>query len=179
MSIARRVVCANGLLADGVERVRGDGIACATPIELVWEQEPRAENRVALSPTEKDAAGVPRPVLYWEKSPLDYHTAKVALELFGRYMAENGLGSVRAFDHIIGATHHPVSGWMAGNHHMGGTRMADRPSDGVVDADLKIFGMANAYVLGSSVFPTGGHANPTYTIVQLALRLGTHLASQA
>ena len=29
---------------------------------------------------------------------------------------------------------------------------------------------------GSSVFATAGHANPTYTIVQLALRLGDHLA---
>ena len=37
--------------------------------------------------------------------------------------------------------------------------------------------MANLYIGGSSVFPTGGHANPTYTIVQLALRLGDHLAA--
>ena len=177
--VARRVICRSRLLDDVVEHVRGDSIACGTMIELVWEQQPRAENRIALSPTLKDRFGVPRPILYWEKSPLDYHTAKVAMELFGRYVAENNFGSVRSYEHIIGAKHHPVLGLMAGYHHMGGTRMADRPSDGVVDADLKIFGMDNAYVLGSSVFPTGGHANPTYTIIQLALRLGKHLARRA
>lgn len=59
---------------------------------------------------------------------------------------------------------------------MGGIRMASDGRDGVVDKVLRIFGMKNIYVLGSSVFPTVGHANPTFTIVQLALRLGDHLA---
>jgi hypothetical protein len=31
---------------------------------------------------------------------------------------------------------------------------------------------------GSSVFASPGYANPTYTIVQLALRLGDHLAKE-
>ena len=60
---------------------------------------------------------------------------------------------------------------------MGGTRMSDAAATGVVDRNCKVFGMANLYIGGSSVFPTGGHANPTYTIVQLALRLGDHLAA--
>jgi choline dehydrogenase-like flavoprotein len=60
---------------------------------------------------------------------------------------------------------------------MGGTRMADSAATGVVDSNCKVFGMANLYIGGSSVFPTGGHANPTYTIVQLALRLADHLAA--
>jgi choline dehydrogenase-like flavoprotein len=45
----------------------------------------------------------------------------------------------------------------------------------VVDADCRVHGTTNLYIGGSSVFPTGGFANPTYTIVQLALRLGDHL----
>jgi len=45
----------------------------------------------------------------------------------------------------------------------------------VVDQNLKVFGIENFFVLGSSVFPSGGHANPTYTIVQLSYRLSDHL----
>jgi choline dehydrogenase-like flavoprotein len=48
---------------------------------------------------------------------------------------------------------------------------------GVVDGNCRVFGHDNLYVAGSSVFRTGGQANPTFTIVQLALRLGDHLAS--
>ena len=38
--------------------------------------------------------------------------------------------------------------------------------------------MANLYIAGSSVFPTGGAANPTLTIVALASRLADHLKKQ-
>ena len=53
--------------------------------------------------------------------------------------------------------------------------MAADPRFGVVDADCRVYGVENLYVAGSSVFPTGGHANPTFTIVALALRLADHL----
>jgi choline dehydrogenase-like flavoprotein len=56
--------------------------------------------------------------------------------------------------------------------------MAAAPAQGVVDADCRVFGVDNLYIAGSSVFPTSGHANPTYTIVQLALRLAAHLAAR-
>jgi len=58
---------------------------------------------------------------------------------------------------------------------MGGTRMALTPEHGIVDRDCKVFGQRNLYIAGSSVFPSGGFSNPTYTIVQLALRLAEHL----
>jgi choline dehydrogenase-like flavoprotein len=49
------------------------------------------------------------------------------------------------------------------------------PSQGVVDADGRVHGIANLYVAGGSVFPTAGFANPTLTIVALALRLADRL----
>ena len=61
------------------------------------------------------------------------------------------------------------------SHHMGTTRMHGDPKRGVVDATCRIHGMANLYVAGSSVFPTGGFANPTLTIVALTIRLADHL----
>jgi choline dehydrogenase-like flavoprotein len=49
------------------------------------------------------------------------------------------------------------------------------PSQGVVDSESRVHGIANLYVAGGSVFPTAGSANPTLTIVALTLRLAAHL----
>jgi choline dehydrogenase-like flavoprotein len=61
---------------------------------------------------------------------------------------------------------HPIGGY----HHMGTTRMAEDPRRGVTDARTRVHGIGNLYVAGSSLFPTSGWANPTLTIVALALR---------
>ena len=65
-----------------------------------------------------------------------------------------------------------------GKHHMGTTRMHIDPKQGVVDPNGRIHAMANLYIAGSSVFPTSGYANPTFTIVALALRLADHLKAR-
>ena len=44
-----------------------------------------------------------------------------------------------------------------------------------MNADCRVHGVSNLFIAGSSVFPTGGTAGPTLTIVALALRLATHL----
>jgi choline dehydrogenase-like flavoprotein len=49
------------------------------------------------------------------------------------------------------------------------------PRLGVADADGRVHGTSNLFVTGGSVFPTSGFANPTLTIVALALRLGAYL----
>jgi choline dehydrogenase-like flavoprotein len=61
---------------------------------------------------------------------------------------------------------------------MGTTRMASDRRAGVVDATCRVHGVENLYVAGSSVFPTSGWANPTLTILALALRLGDYLESK-
>lgn len=50
------------------------------------------------------------------------------------------------------------------------------PAHGVVDPDCRVHGTENLFIAGSSVFPTSGFANPTFTIVALAIRLADHLA---
>ena len=60
-------------------------------------------------------------------------------------------------------------------HHLGTTRMGATKKNGVVDKNLRIFGIKNIYITGSSVFPTGGHANPSFTIIALSIRLAKHL----
>ncbi len=68
-----------------------------------------------------------------------------------------------------------IRGGEAGLHHMGTTRMHVDPRQGVVDENSQVHGTSNLFIAGSSVFPSGGYANPTLTIVALALRLGDHL----
>jgi choline dehydrogenase-like flavoprotein len=62
------------------------------------------------------------------------------------------------------------------SHHCGTTRMSASERHGVVDTQCRVHGMSNLFVAGSSVFPTSGSANPTLTIVALAIRLSKHLA---
>ena len=62
-------------------------------------------------------------------------------------------------------------------HHMGTTRMHTDPARGVVDADCQVHGIGNLYLASSSVFPTGGHSNPTFTLLLLCFRLADRLKS--
>jgi choline dehydrogenase-like flavoprotein len=62
-------------------------------------------------------------------------------------------------------------------HHLGTVRMADSPERGVVDANLRVFGIDNLYVCDASVFATAGSVNPSLTITALALRLAAHLVN--
>jgi choline dehydrogenase-like flavoprotein len=55
--------------------------------------------------------------------------------------------------------------------------MSDDPRSGVVDRHCRVHGMQNLHIAGSSVFPTGGWAFPTFTIVALSLRLADQLRS--
>lgn len=64
-----------------------------------------------------------------------------------------------------------------GGHFIGSTRMGEDPARSVCDADCRVHGTGNLYLAGSSVFAAAGAANPTYTIVALALRLADHLGA--
>ncbi|MCV6585592.1 MAG: GMC oxidoreductase [Marinibacterium sp.] len=63
-----------------------------------------------------------------------------------------------------------------GYHQIGLTRMSARADRGVVDADCRVHGVEDLFVASASVFPVSGQANPTISVVALALRLGAHLA---
>ena len=143
-------------------------------MRAAWEQEPNSRNRIELS-EESDKFGVPRVKLHWKKGQLDLKTAQKTAQRFGIYLAEADVGRLQLDPWVLGKGTYPENDELAGNHHMGGTRMAEAPSEGIVDRNCKVFGQENLYIAGSSVFPSAGHANPTMTIVQLALRLAHQL----
>jgi choline dehydrogenase-like flavoprotein len=133
------------------------------------EQPPRPESRVTLS-NERDALGVNRLILDW-RIPDEVVSSMLRLqELLRIGLERRGIGELVPGE---GAPR-----FTDASHHMGTTRMSDDSKRGVVDRDCKVHGIANLYVAGSSVFPSAGHANPTLTIVALALRLAQHLRSR-
>jgi len=67
--------------------------------------------------------------------------------------------------------------WQAA-HHLGTTRMGTDPRTSVVNPDCRLHGVENVFMAGGSVFPTSGCANPTYTMVALAIRLTEHLKAR-
>lgn len=134
-------------------------------VMVMGEQEPSPHSRVRLSSI-PDRFGVPLAELDWRLTELD-RTSMVR----GQQLVSAGL-SVAVGGRVI-STLGPegIPTPEGGAHHMGTTRMSRTPSSGVVDEHCQVHGVRNLYVAGSSVFPTGGAANPTLTIVALASRL--------
>lgn len=134
------------------------------------EQAPHADNRVSLSDT-RDILGCRATLLRWRWMESDIESAMRAERVLAREIERAGLGAVRP-ERTRGR---PLMLQGGVYHHMGTTRMHDDPAQGVVDANCRVHGIANLYVAGSSVFPTGGYINPTLTIVALAMRLADHV----
>jgi choline dehydrogenase-like flavoprotein len=170
-------------LEDLVPLVLGDvagwayGEIRGAPAELVQlrpriEQAPNRDSRVVLA-DERDALGVRRARLDWRMTPLDRHSTRRTLEIVAAEIGRAGLGRVRiTFEEGGDSWPEDIEG---GRHHTGTTRMSDDPRRGVVDPNLRVHGIDNLYVGGSSVFPTCGRGTPTFTLVALALRLAEHL----
>lgn len=128
------------------------------------EQAPDPANRVVLG-EHRDALGMPQSRLEWQIRPFDAASITGWLTLFQRDVKERGIGEV------IPPSDNWQDGVIGGPHHMGTTRMSADPRRGVVDADCRVHSVDNLYIAGSSVFATSGHANPSFTLVALALRL--------
>ncbi len=154
----------------------GRAILKTSRIDLVadLEQAPDADSRVTLS-DRRDPFGNPYPKVNWRVSELERATARRFAELLKMEIEKAGLGRVTIADWVASDAPLSAAPIVETYHHIATTRMSSDPSVGVVDPDCRVHGMSNLYVSGCSVFPTGGHANPTLTIVALALRLADHL----
>ena len=140
------------------------------------EQRPNRESRVYLSASEKDAFGMPRAEVDIRFTDEDLNSVVLAHRLFMDNFRQKRAGEALYSEEGLRAyLQKQMSEFNTSAHHIGTTRMSDNPGTGVVDRDAKVHGLANLYIAGSSVFPTGGHANPTLTIVAHTLLLADHL----
>ena len=136
------------------------------------EEPPKEGNKITLDKTITDKNGVPITNLYYKKSKETLNSAKTILVELGKLFVEKDIGRIALKSEIENLDSYENLGV---HHHMGGTRIGNNFKTSVVDSNLKLHDLKNCYILGSSVFPTGGYSNPTFSIVQLALRLAEHL----
>lgn len=132
------------------------------------EQAPHYDNRVTLS-DRRDPYGTPQAALHWRWRDQDETSRTRVRETVVRALERAGAGRVMS---RAGTGLDPNA-----HHYSGTTRMNPDPSEGVVDTDLRVHGLENVFVAGSSIFPTAGCLNPTLTAIAIAIRLADHLTT--
>lgn len=184
-----------GILAPTPQAMQAEGIGnfriipgfsdgSSATININWEQVPNEASRIDLDPAQLDPVfGQPVTRLDWNLEEKDKRTIQRGLALCEGYLRARGATSFEVTTDLSGGPEHwtfdptgssPYS-LQPGDHHMGALRMSRSAADGIVDRDLRLHAVDNLYAASCAVFPTSGYANPTLTIVALALRLADHL----
>ena len=192
-----RVLSDLGGVAQSVWRKRVLGTYVNKPVReilvrVTLDPLPNRDSRVTLT-DRRDALGVPLAALDWRLSPEDERSMAPA-DAGPRRGAGAARARPRAAPSGPGGTRE--SGWARAGQLRGhgvasgpricrsaGITWARRawptdPREGVVDGQCRVHGIDNLFVAGSSIFPTTGNANPTLTIVAMALRLSDHLQAR-
>ena len=137
-----------------------------------FELPPRAETGITLD-TDTDVFGRAKARANWTITDISKNSYYEISNLL-----RDSLSSISGSSVVV-QDWDAVYPWLGFNgHHIGTTRMTSTASQGVVDKDLRLHELDNLYVAGSSVFPSAGLANPTFTITALSIRLAQHLGER-
>lgn len=141
-------------------------------VMVATEQPPNPDIRVMLG-SERDRLGLRKiQPIHWRWSDLEINSIRQVQEILKEEIVRAGLGEFQSW---LEPDKFTMPQCYGGDHHMGTTRMHIDPKQGVVDENCRVHGISNLFIAGSSVFPTGGAANPTLTIIALAIRLADHV----
>jgi choline dehydrogenase-like flavoprotein len=124
---------------------------------------PSEHNRIQLDPERLDPLGLPLPQINYE--PGEYVNNGLSVWLKFAEDLVNKMGAVQTSSNVSHSSHHPS----------GTIRMGKDARKSVVDENCRSHDHPNLYMMGASVFPTMGTANPTLTVAALSLRLAHHL----
>jgi choline dehydrogenase-like flavoprotein len=130
------------------------------------EDLPRATNRITLNSNVKDQFGLPVANIH-----VDDHPNNAAMRRHGQQQS-------KALFEAAGAIKVVMSRQTPATHNMCTARMSRNPDDGVVNAHGQTHDVANLFVSDGSAMSTPSSANPTLTIVALALRQADYIARQ-
>jgi choline dehydrogenase-like flavoprotein len=126
----------------------------------------RAENRITLNPQVKDKFGLPVANIHVDEHEnnglMRAHAQKQAKALY------EAVGAVR----VVHSRQTPAT------HNMCTARMSKDPKDGVVNSNGRAHDVPNLFVSDGSAMSTPSSANPTLTIVALALRQAEHISKE-
>lgn len=140
---------------------------------FMLEQSPNEQSRITLT-DERDPLGMPRVRLDWDFTEQDFQELDRAIAFYRHELGRTAQGRIE----WPLLRRELIDNMSMSRHHNGSTRMHVSAKRGVVNADCRVHDVSNLYVAGSSVFPTGGIANPTLTLVALAMRLSDHLKQE-
>jgi choline dehydrogenase-like flavoprotein len=133
---------------------------------LVGEDLPQTSNGVTLHASEKDAHGMPIPVVHFKDHANDAamrnHAYKAGTAIY------QSLGAKQVFELPP----------FPSTHNMGTCRQSEKARDGVCNKYGQTHDLANLFISDGSQFTSGGAENPTLTIVALAIRQADYLADQ-
>lgn len=137
------------------------------------EQLPHWDNRIRLGQT-RDRLGVRKAKFEWGPTETEERTFRSAIRHLDTYWRRAGLDTICPLLWTT-ASRNPdmpiIEHAEACAHPSGSTRMGTDPAQSVVGPDLLCHAVPNVAVISASVFPTAGSANPTFTIMKLALSL--------
>ncbi len=138
------------------------------------EQQPNPDSKITLN-SHKDLLGQNEIDLDWQFTALDKISIRESMLALASEFGSTGIGRVRLFDWLEKDDNYWSKNTGEVCHHSGTTKMNVNPRLGVVDKNCKVHDVANLYMAGSSVFPTVGASNPTFTIVAMSVRLSDFL----
>ena len=154
--------------------VKDQPVHCFGAVKFCIEQKPSFDNKIILS-DKTDIYGMPKVKLHWNIQSDVFRSLRIVLENIGEQLIKKKYGRIGIDRYVFDESFKFSKDIFANNHHIGGTIMGNNQSNSVVDKNLKVHNTENLYILGSSTFTTGGHSNPTFSIVQFSLRLADHL----
>ena len=134
---------------------------------ITGEDPPQGKNRITLHPTEKDENGLPVPVLEYVMHPNSL-----------KMQAHANQKSTEIYESLGGKVISKIEGVGFGCHNLGVARMSNDPAKGVTNRWGQSHDIHNLFVSDGSVFTSSGAANPTLTIVALAIRQADYIAEK-